>query len=215
MDKRNGFVKLNYNLGQVILKGVALQLLFILYSLRGLIIFGFFPALFTSFKIVYEELLHYYDKERKELYFSDYQSMYRTFFKKYFTETNKLGWMILIVGLFFLLDFKMSETFIQSSIFHLLLLILFSLYLGVSLYVFPVFSRYEMKTFHYFKQAFFILISNIINMIAIVIGLILITLIFTIFPVLSLVMGVPLLIFPISWFSLQAFMRIEEANMAE
>ena len=215
MGKRNGFIKFNYSLGQVMLKGVALQTLFVLYTLRGLIIFGFFPALFTSFKIVYEELLHYYDKGRKELYFSDYQSIYKTFFKKYCIETNKLGWIILVAGLFFLFDFKISETFIQSPIFHLLLLILFLLYLGVSLYVFPVFSRYDMKTLQYFKQAFFVLISNIMNTVAIVIGLTLSTLIFTTFPVLSLVMGVPILIFPISWFSLQAFIRIEEGNMAE
>ena len=56
------------------------------------------------------------------------------------------------------------------------------------------------------------MIASIVETIAIGVGIAVVTAITTIFPILMLIAAVPLLLLPISWFSLQAMKKIEANN---
>ena len=106
-------------------------------------------------------------------------------------------------------DLRISQHFIQSSIIHYFLIFILCIAFGVFIYVFPSYLRYSMPTLKHIQQAFLLLITNIFDVIAIALGLWLVTAVIVFIPVLSLVAFIPLLTIPIAWFSLISMKKIE------
>jgi uncharacterized membrane protein YesL len=69
--------------------------------------------------------------------------------------------------------------------------------------------RYSLKYREYLRQAAILFFSNIIESIAILVGVFIVVWLYVIFPILLVIAGVPLLIFPIIWFALQAMVKTE------
>ncbi|MEG0294453.1 YesL family protein [Enterococcus sp.] len=203
MKEMKGIIKGSYVLGQTIIDGLHLQLLFLLYTLRGGIILGLFPALASVFQVIYLFLVRGKDSVKVK-------ESFQQFYKQYFKMSNYLGYTLAAIGLFLAFDLRVSKTFIQSAVIHYGLIVLLVLFLGACLFVYPVLCRYELTYKQYLHQAVGLFFTNIIESIAMLFGTFLVLSIYVAFPILLVIAGVPLFIFPSIWFGLQAMKKMEE-----
>ncbi len=200
MKEMRGIIKGSYVLGQKIIDGLILQLLFIVYTLRGAVILGFFPALAAVFQVIYLAIT---GKSGK------FKPTFEQFYKENFKISNQLGYTALAACLFLWVDLRISGTYIQLPLVHYVLILLFVLCLGTSLFLFPTLCRYSLKYGEYLRQAAILFFSNIIESIAILVGVFIVVWLYVIFPILLIVAGVPLFIFPVIWFAYQAMVKTE------
>ncbi|HEY4538299.1 MAG TPA: DUF624 domain-containing protein [Erysipelothrix sp.] len=197
----NGIMKVTYKIGQVLLDLIKLQLYWLLFTLKGGVILGLFPA--TT--VVLDYSLQYFDKKPFALKYDVLNEKWKAYFK----DTNILGYvMLVIVGILYV-DLRISQHFIQSVVIHYFLIFILIIAFGTFIYVFPSYIRYEMPTLKHIKQAFLLLITNIFDVIAIALGLWLVTWLIVFIPALSLIAFIPLLSIPIAWFSLISMKKIE------
>lgn len=203
MKEMKGIIKGSYVLGQTIIDGLHLQLLFLLYTLRGGVIFGLFPALASVFQVIYLFLIRGKDSVK-------IKESFQVFYKQYFKMSNYLGYTLAGMGLFLAFDLRVSKTFIQSAIIHYGLILLLVLFLGACLFVYPVLCRYELTYRQYLRQAVGLFFTNLIESIAMLFGTFLVLSIYVAFPILLVIAGVPLFVFPSIWFGLQAMKKMED-----
>ena len=129
-----------------------LNLLFIFFSCAGLILFGVAPA-YTAMSLVFKQL---YEGEDIRIV----QSFY-TFFKRELIKSNKFG---LVYGYLFILlfiNFLLIQTLpvtIQTS--AMLVLFVFTiLLLGSSLYIFPLYTKFESTVWLLIKNSLLLTIA--------------------------------------------------------
>ena len=197
----NGIMKISYKVGQTLLTLIKLQLYWLLFTLKGGIILGLFPA--TT--VVLDYSLQVFNKKPFALKYDVLNEKW----KQYFKDTNILGFVMLLIVAVLYVDLRISQHFIKSVIIHYFLIFLLIIAFGTFIYVFPSYIRYDMPTLKHIKQAFLLLITNIFDVIAIALGLWLVTALIVFIPVLSLVAFIPLLTIPIAWFSLISMKKIE------
>lgn len=203
MNKESKFMKVNLSFGHWIYNFILLQFLPVFYTLKGFILFGFFPSVTSTFNILYQWIaFSHYDLS--------ISNKFKEYYEKYFWESNKLGWTMTGVGALLVFDLYISTQFIQSILFHTVLIGLFFIYLMISSYLFLVFARYEYgKLRDYIKQSFFIGISSIFQSIAILLAIVIVSYIFYYVPFITLFFGIPLLFGAISWFAIQGILKAE------
>ncbi|MEH7416878.1 YesL family protein [Neobacillus drentensis] len=186
-----------------VMKLAYVNILWVLFSLGGLIFLGISPASAALFTILRKWLMNDTDVP-----------IFRTFldtYKKEFIKANKLGWLMALIGMFLYLDFKYLIT-VGGTIQYVLaipLLIVSILFFITMLYLFPVYVHYELRLIQYIKNSFYIGIINMHITILMIAATILIGILYSYIPGI-----VPF--FSISLFSLmvmtgakQSFNRIE------
>lgn len=206
MKNKSEFIRMNLTFGQWLYNFILLQFLPFLYTLKGFIIFGVFPAVASTFNIFYRWIaLKEYDKSVAK--------QFKQFYTDYFWQANKLGWGVISVGAFLVFDLYISAYYIQSILLHTLLVGLFFIYLVISSYLFLTFSRYKYKKLRdYVKQSFYIGLSSVFQSIAIILALVVVTYIFDYIPFLLMFFGIPILFGAISWFAIQGILKAEEMS---
>lgn len=131
-----------------------INLLWIGFSLVGLVVLGTIPATAAMFGVIRKWIL-----EDQEL------PVFKTFwnlFKQEIIRSNILGYILLIAGGILYLDFK----FINGQEGHLTFLLTFFLlpllffYIIILLYIFPVFVHFDMKIIQYIKWSFIIAVKH-------------------------------------------------------
>ncbi|KAF1303197.1 YesL family protein [Enterococcus sp. JM9B] len=208
MQQPKGIFKLTYSFGELLLAFIKLHFFWSYFTLCGGIVLGIFPATAT--------LIHIFQYLFENKEFPSYLfQWYKEDYQKNFRSVNQLGLIQLLILAVLWIDLRVVSNFLQNQVIHLGLIVLFALALLVSLYLFPAFLRYDMCLIQYFKQAFFLTISNFIESLAMIIGILLVTALATFLPILTLVAFIPLLVLPVSWFSLQAMLKIERNNLPE
>ena len=131
---------------------VLLNLLFIFFSCAGLILFGFAPA-YTAMSLVFKQL---YEGEDVRVV-----SGFYTIFKSELIKSNKFG---LLYGYFFILLF-INFLFIQTlpvafqTAAMLVLIALTILVIGSSLYIFPLYTKFESTVWLLIKNSFLLAIA--------------------------------------------------------
>ncbi len=129
-----------------------LNLLFIFFSCAGLILFGFAPA-YTAMSLVFKQL---YEGEDVRVIRSFY-----TIFKSELIKSNKFG---LLYGYMFMLLF-INFLFIQTlpatiqTAAMLVLIVLTILVLGSSLYIFPLYMKFESTVWLLIKNSLLLAIA--------------------------------------------------------
>lgn len=205
MKENKGYIKWNIEVGQWIYSLFLLQVLTILYALRGLLVLGFFPAVASGVHVFYKWFQH------KEFDLSISRE-FREYYHRYFWESNKTGWMMCGIGIVLAVDYFISQQYIRSMALHYILLLIIGIYIAVFLYLFPVAVRYDLATRHYLKQAFFVALTSMAQTIsAFLIAFIVIYMLYLI-PFIGLFFGIPLLLGGISWFTIQGMQKAEEAK---
>lgn len=140
------------------LKLAYINVLWILFTVLGLGIFGLFPATTAMFSLV-----HKVTNGQKKM------KIFSTFWKEYksnFFKTNGMGLIFLFVVYFLYFDFMFLH--VNSGklqfLYPILILITVSTLLCLSFF-FPVYIRFKLTFLQYFKQAFLIAITSPIEVI--------------------------------------------------
>ncbi|EMF0131157.1 DUF624 domain-containing protein [Enterococcus hirae] len=194
-----------YSLGKFLLFLIKLQVFWFLSVLKGCILLGTFPASVTVLKFFYHL---FEEKQIPQVLYSDFQ----TSFNNLFISTNQLGYAAGMLLGFLWMDLRIAAVYLQNPFIHMGILLLFIATVIVILYLFPVFLRYDLSFTQYFKQALFLSLCSLIETVAIILGIFVVTVVSTFFPILTIVAFVPLFCLPLSWFSLQSMIKIEEKN---
>src|SRR5699024_3359770 len=98
---------------------------------------------------------------------------------------------------------------IQYFFIHIILIILIILFFLILLYIYPVFVRYNLKFFHYFKQPFLIALAQPLETFGMISWVVFIVSIFFHIPIVFIFSGSTLLAYPISWLAPHPFKKIE------
>jgi len=141
-----------YRFTEVISRLVYLNALWVLFTLLGLGIFGFFPSTIVLFTIVKRIVIEDKDTPIFRMYWNAY--------KEVFLKANVLGLILSSIGYVLYLDFVFLP--VDSAFYVIIrtLLILCSiLYMIVLIYIFPLYVHYEAKIRLHLKNALLIGIS--------------------------------------------------------
>lgn len=139
-----------------------INLLWILFTLLGLIIFGFAPATVALFSVARRLV-----SGEQDVHLFKY---FKATFKESFFRANLLGFILYAIGWLLFVDLRYFHSFhtLYTSMLGLLLI-----YILLLLYIFPVFVSFKMTTFQYIKYALIISISSPFRTLALLVGSIL------------------------------------------
>lgn len=183
-----------------------INLLWIGFSLAGLILFGFMPATVAMFTIIRKWIMGEND-------FSIFQTFWQTY-KTEFLKSNVLGGILMIIGGLLLLDLRISQsgTTAFSLIMSLLMISgLFILFLMV-LYALPIFVHFNLSIFNIMKTAFVLSISQPIFTIVMIVGSIAVYFMVINIPGLIPFFGGSLLAFIIMWSASLCFNKVMKGS---
>jgi uncharacterized membrane protein YesL len=141
-----------------------LNLLWISFSLLGLIIFGFFPATVAMFAVA-----------RKWMLGNEEMSIFKTFwtaYKREFLKSNLLGVIIVAIGLILYIDFQFVQHAANSfaSFLYVPFFIITLIFISMLFYIIPIFVHYDMKLSQVMKNSFFVMIMNPLSTFYMLIG---------------------------------------------
>lgn len=181
-----------------------LNFLWVVFSLLGGILFGFYPATVSMFAVCREWLKGNTDLPLFKTFWN--------FYKKEFIKSNLLGVFISVLLLVIVLDIF----YIQSSpdeqlnwtyipLFAFMLLITLFLF-----YLFPVFVHYDIKVPHVIKNAFLLMLVNPLATAGIIFCLVPLFYLMTLLPALAFLFGGSLYAFLTMWMTMHAFTKTQE-----
>jgi uncharacterized membrane protein YesL len=152
------------------------NLLWLLFSLAGLIIFGIVPATVAMFSII------------QKWFMCEQVPVFQTFsetYRKEFVQSNLVGWLLLLVGFFLYIDL-IFITSLEGTLFTVLTFVLITIsffYISVILYFFPIYVHYQLNKFEYIKYAFIMSLSYPHLTCLMLLGLFIVSIILLAFPV--------------------------------
>lgn len=204
MMQRNWTDSSLYTIADWVMKLAYLNLLWILFTFLGLLIFGFMPATIAMFTIV-----------RKLVMGEECGNMFKTFasiVKKEWVKSNTIGFILLVVGYILYLDFLYLGTIegIVHSVLSVGLIVISICFLAITVMIFPVYVHFKLPFKQYFKYA---LLTSIINphiMIFVAAGITGAYYLFHFLPGLTLFFCGSLLAAFIMWSAILGFNRIEK-----
>ncbi|WP_051302042.1 YesL family protein [Salibacterium aidingense] len=193
-----------YKLKNGIMKLAHLNILWIVFSFTGFILFGIFPATTAMFAIC-----------RKWILGEEDFPIIRTFWKYYkkdFIKTNLFGLTLLIMGVMLYLDYilLLHET---NGVIKLILFITIPcsiLFVLILLYIFPVYVHYEMKTYDIYINACMIMLFHPFLTSLMLCSSILVIILMIALPGLIPFFGVSLLAWILMYLATISFSRVEQ-----
>lgn len=195
-----------YKLSDWIMRLAFLNILWIFFTLIGLVIIGFFPATIAMFTIVRHWIRGDTDIPILKTFWNTY--------KKNFLKANTLGVITTIVGYVIYLDLlffrDMGGPF--GGVMLFLSITILILYLMISFFLLPVFAHYDVKTVEYFKYAFIIGASYPFYSFYIGLSIFVIYYVTASFPVIFLFFSGSILSLLMMRFGYTAFEKIEKRN---
>ncbi|MRG87864.1 YesL family protein [Salinibacillus xinjiangensis] len=186
-----------------------LNILWVLFTLGGLVVFGIFPATASVFTIT-----RYWVMGKEDI------PLFKTFWNSYkenFGKVQIIGYVLVAIGAILYYDYqffseKEGPMFFVIELLTGSIIFIFSL---VVLFIFPVFTHYKLKTIEYFKNTLLISLSQLLLSIVmfIVTGLLVYAL--SSFSGLLLFFGLSLPAYWITWVAQIIFKRLEELKTAK
>ncbi|WP_188454907.1 YesL family protein [Virgibacillus oceani] len=192
-----------YRFSDWVTKLFYVNLLWVAFSLLGLIAAGFFPATAAMFSVVRKWVL----SETDIPVFKTFWTVY----KQEFAKSNVLGYILSIAGYILYLDLMITKDaanpLLQLAYYPLLLVIV--IFLLTACYIFPVFVHFETKLLQVFKNAFLIMITHPVISILMGIAAVVIYLINYLVPILIAVFGGSIFAFVVMWYCHFAFVKVQ------
>lgn len=155
--------------GDWVLKLLILNMLWVMFTLLGLIIFGVFPATAALFAVMRKLVMQNDDVNIFQLFWNTY--------KLEFVKSNVLGAVILTIGAILFVDLYILRQLDPSMWNQLLIITVFVLivvYMAFITYIFPVFVHYDSNLKGYLKYSIILVIGkpfHTIFMIVCIVGL--------------------------------------------
>jgi uncharacterized membrane protein YesL len=194
-----------YRFSEWAMKIAYLNILWVLFAILGLGLFGIMPATVATFTIV-----------RKWLKMEEDIPIFKTFYstyKKEFLKTNVIGSILAIAGLILYFNYHYLSV-IENPIIHILIVsfifMMSIFYIILCLYIVPVYVHFDLKLYQYFKYALMIGIMNIHLTIMMIVSIYLLYLLFITIPGLIPFFTSSMLALVIMGISYYAFLLIEK-----
>ncbi|MCP3739475.1 YesL family protein [Rossellomorea sp. BNER] len=187
-----------------LVKLVYVQLLFLLFTSLGFVLFGLFPASAALFAIVRQWLLGKHDV-----------SLFRTFwnyFKEYFVQANVLGWFLSIASVAITFYFFMFREFENGwgTILVYLWFPITILLLLLWLFWLPVLVHYEIKGLRVLKLAVYTAVMRPLHTVGFVVLMIALYYWSLILPGFIPILNISLLVFGWMWIARHSFQKFDE-----
>ncbi|MDA7026164.1 DUF624 domain-containing protein [Bacillus sp. CLL-7-23] len=132
-----------------VLRLAYLNMLWVGFSLGGLIIFGLAPATVAMFAVIRQ-----WELGRRDI--PVFETFFETF-KKEWGKSSILGLILLLITLLLYFDFKMAVFYFGDQLAVLSLLVsLFIIYGIILLYICPIYVHYDLKQMEVLKYSFII-----------------------------------------------------------
>ncbi|QGH36027.1 DUF624 domain-containing protein [Gracilibacillus salitolerans] len=181
---------------------ILLNILWITFSLLGLIVFGFFPSTVALFAVIRKFILEDEDIPVLPEFIKQ--------FKNEFMKSNLMGYSVTFIGVFLFLDFKIvqqiSNDYLQMMMFNLILVI--GIFYAISiLYIFPLYVHFDFKLIQYFRYACILTIARPFHTIMLIAFLGAILFIYMYIPALILLFGISLFCFVVMKIAALSFPR--------
>jgi uncharacterized membrane protein YesL len=163
----NGTKSVNriYSATEWIAKFAYLNLLWIGFSLVGLIILGFFPATISMFAVIRKWIMGEGD-------IPVFQT-FRTIYKREFLRSNGLGLIVAVVSALIVLDSVFMKNLgngftnaIQIPLYMFMFAVVMTMF-----YLFPVYVHYELKLIQIIKNSFLIMLINPLENLVMIAGI--------------------------------------------
>ncbi|MBM7678683.1 YesL family protein [Gracilibacillus alcaliphilus] len=202
----NGLMNVFYQAGVWVIRLVYLNILWLLFTVLGLVVFGVMPATVSLFAILRQWINGNED-------FAVFPAFWQ-YFRQEFIRSNLCGLILLVIGFVLRVDIIFLK---ESShiVFQLLLgitLCLGVLYFVVLLYFFSVYVHFNVSIFQYFKYALIIGLSQLPITIMMVLGGVAVFCLYWFFSGLIPLLCVSLFGLNLMWFGYRAFKNIEYAQ---
>ncbi len=182
-----------------------LNVLWILFTAGGFIVFGIFPSTVGLFTVIRKMILY---KDNDIRIFSEYWRVV----KKEFVKSNAMGFLLTMVTLLLLLNLQLLR--IIDGIPHLILLSIICMmgmmWVILLLYWIPVYIHYELPFRNVMSAAFLIGLSNPLSTIFMFIGLSVLYMILLIVPGLFPFFSISISVLIIMQLALKAFERTQK-----
>ncbi|PYZ96482.1 hypothetical protein CR205_12235 [Alteribacter lacisalsi] len=193
-----------YSMAEWITRFAYINVLWMLFTLAGAVLFGLFPATIALFSIIRQWL-----KGETDL------PVFRTFWKYYktdFLKSNQLGIVIYLLSSIFIFNLfflhaSIGELFTWTSAPLLAGLLLFLLILS---YLFPAYVHFDLPLFKTAKNAFLTMLVSPGHTLLMVISLGAFYVLVSVIPALGFIFGVSFSAFIMMRFAHHAFNRIQE-----
>lgn len=181
------------------------NVLWMAFTLLGLVLFGLFPATAAMFAVI-----------RKWNEGEDDIPVFKTFWESYKTEfirVNILGWVLAILGYLIYIEFSILRT--QDSVVYYIasfgVIAQLILYMVIVLYFFPIFVHFNLKMFDYLKWPFILGIQHpILTVFLTVVLNVLIFVTLNTLPVLAVLFGGSVIAFITMWGISKTFANYEQ-----
>ena len=199
-----GIMYFFYKLSDWIMKLAYVNILWLLFSILGIVLFGFFPATIAMFTIVRKWLSD--DEEEFSVF-----KLFWTTYKQEFFKSNLLGFIITIITYLFYIELNFIENYHNDflQLFYYPLFILRYVFYLTILFIFPTYVHYDIKFFHLLKNAFLMMLLNPIPTIMMVIGSLIIYFANMYMPIIAVFFSGSVVTLVIMKVALMAFRKIE------
>jgi len=185
-----------------ILQLVYLNLLWMAFSLLGLVLLGIGPATLAMFTVI-----RHWIRGKKDI------PIFSTFWKAYrenFIESAMLGILYFAVGVVLYVDLL----FVESFILRTFIIIVSFIYLVSLCYIFPIMAHYDLKNVvHKLKYSVLFGISYLQYTLLLLVSLAIVYLVLFLNPGIFTFFGTSIGCYVVMWFTHQVFLRIEMQNM--
>ena len=193
-----------YRITEWIFRLIYVNLLWILFSVLGLIIFGIMPSTTALYTIV---LKWFQGKTNIEVF-----NTFKKEYKSKFIRSNIMGLIMLIAGSLLYINFVFYQ---QSStslfqLFFYLTLILSLVYFTMWIYLFPLLVNYDLKIFSLLKNALLVPLFSPVNSAILILVMTFSGILFSFFIFLIPIFGFSSLAFINIWGTSRTFTAVEE-----
>ncbi|MFY0761741.1 DUF624 domain-containing protein [Metabacillus dongyingensis] len=192
----------SYRLCEKIMLAAYLNLLWIIFTAGGFIVFGIFPSTVGLFTVIRKMILY---KDHDINIFSEYWRAV----KKEFVKSNAMGFLLTLITLLLWLNFQLLQ--IIDGIPHLILLSIMCMigmmWVILLFYWIPIYVHFELPIRNVLSAAFLIGLSNPLYTILMILGLSVLYMILLIVPGLLPFFSISISVFLIMQLALKAFER--------
>ena len=203
----NNFANGFYRLAEWITRFAYVNLLWITFTIFGLVVFGFMPATVSMFAVV----RRWVQGDQDIKIFNTFWESYR----KEFFKANIIGYILLIIGYVLSIELKILRA--SDQLMYLIasygVIAVIVLYLIVLMYFFPIFVHFNLKSSEYLKWPFIIgIIHPILTIFLLVILGVLYYITVQNLPILLFLFGGSVTAFILTWGASQTFSKFEKVG---
>jgi len=199
----NGLTGIIYQIGVWTIRLFYTNLLWFVFTLLGLGIFGIMPATVSLFAVLRQWVL------KKEDFPIFKRFLYH--YRKEFVKSNLFGLLFLVVGFIIRVDiiFLSESSTLMLQILSGVMLCIGLLFVIILLYFFPIYVHFDISFTQHIKYAFIIGISQISSTIMMIVGLIAVFCLYWYVSGLIPLFFMSLFSLNLMWFGYRSFVKIE------